>query len=62
MPVIKSVKISSNGLSARLIVDGLQEGHIHELHLPGVRSTQGKPLLHDAAYYTMNLIPGPDLR
>jgi hypothetical protein len=27
------------------------------LHLAGVRSAKGQPLLHDAAYYTMNYLP-----
>jgi glucose/arabinose dehydrogenase len=56
-PTIKSVTISEDGFSARLLVNGLQEGHVHELHLPGVRSTKGQLLLHDAAYYTLNYIP-----
>jgi len=56
-PTIKKVVVSEDGLSARLIVDGLQEGHVHELHLRGVRSAKGHPLLHEAAYYTLNYIP-----
>ena len=56
-PTIKSVSVAKDGLSARLVVDGLQEGHIHELHLPGLRSAFGVSLLHDVAYYTMNYIP-----
>jgi hypothetical protein len=44
-------------MSARVIIDGLVEGHIHELHLTGVRSNTGESLLHDAAYYTLNKIP-----
>src|SRR6266851_5382752 len=54
MPTIKSAAVSPDGLNARLVVEGLQEGHIHELRLPGVRSRSGRPLLHDAAYYTLN--------
>ncbi len=56
-PVIKEVKVAADGLSVQLVIDGLVEGHIHELHLPGVRSKAGEPLLHDAAYYTLNKIP-----
>ena len=56
-PTIKSIVVAKDGRSARLLVDGLQEGHVHELHLPGVRSAKGDPLLHPAAYYTMNYIP-----
>jgi hypothetical protein len=37
----------------------LQEGHVHELHAAGVRSAAGSPLLHSAAYYTLNYIPEP---
>jgi len=56
-PTIKSATVSEDRKSVRLIVDGLQEGHIHDLRLPGVRSARGEPLLHPIAYYTMNAIP-----
>ena len=57
VPKIKAVRVSADKMSVRLIVDGLVEGHVHEFHLPGVRSTLGEPLLHDSAYYTLNKIP-----
>ena len=41
----------------RLRLDRLEIGHVHELHMPGVRSAKGAPLLHDKAYYTLNEIP-----
>ena len=53
-PTIKNVTVSSDGCGARLEIEGLQEGHVHELHLDGVRSAQGDPLLHNRAYYTLN--------
>jgi hypothetical protein len=56
-PTIRSVTVAPDGLSARLAIDGLVPGHVHELHLAGVRSASGEPLLHDAAYYTLNEIP-----
>jgi hypothetical protein len=56
-PAIKSATLGKDGRSVRLVVDGLEEGHVHELHLPGVHSAKGQPLLHNAAYYTMNYIP-----
>jgi glucose/arabinose dehydrogenase len=56
-PVIKSVAVSGDGLSAHMAVDGLVPGRIAELHMAGVRSAQGAPLLHDAAYYTLNYLP-----
>jgi hypothetical protein len=56
-PLIKEITVAQDGLSARLSVEGLQEGHVHELHLGGVRSAKGEKLLHPVAYYTMNYIP-----
>jgi len=57
-PAVESVAVAADGLSARLKVGPLREGHVHELHAAGVRSADGVPLLHDASYYTMNAIPG----
>ena len=54
---IRGVQVSEDGLRARLVVDGLREGYIHEIKAPGVASTEGLPLLHDTAYYTLNRIP-----
>ncbi len=58
----KSLKVSSatvgdDGRSVRLVVSPLRAMFVHELHLPGVSSRDGKPLLHDAAYYTLNRLP-----
>ena len=57
-PKIQTATVGADGKSVRLVVDKLMEGHVHELHLPGIRSAEGRPLLHDAAYYTLNYIPG----
>ena len=54
---IRAVVVSPDGRSARLQVDSLREGYIHEIRMPGVRSDAGSPLLHDFAYYTLNRIP-----
>ena len=56
-PKITKVEIGSDGKSARLWVSGLVEGHIHDLKADGVRSKDGRPLLHPQAYYTLNYIP-----
>ena len=40
-----------------IVIDGLKIGHVHELRLEGVRSTDGEPLLHKDAYYTLNRLP-----
>lgn len=56
-PHVTAAVVSNDGLTVRLIVDKLVLGHIHELHLPGLRDHNGQPLLHDVAYYTLNQIP-----
>jgi hypothetical protein len=56
-PVIRSATVSDDHRRVRLVVDGLQAGHIHELVAAGVRSAAGSPLLHAEAYYTLNRIP-----
>lgn len=56
-PKIVSAKVATDGRSVRLKVEGLVEGHVHELHCAGVKSARGTPLLHNAAYYTLNRLP-----
>jgi hypothetical protein len=56
-PIIRQIAVAPDGRSVRLLIDALAPGHVHEMHLPGVRSAQGRPLLHDAAYYTLNAVP-----
>jgi glucose/arabinose dehydrogenase len=55
-PAITRAEVGKDGKSVRLYVGPLQEGHIHELHAPGLRSTDGLPLLHPDAYYTANYL------
>ncbi|MBL7878111.1 MAG: c-type cytochrome [Cyclobacteriaceae bacterium] len=55
--LIKGVKVSEDGMSVRVVIDNLRQYYLHELILPGIRSTDGLPLLHNTAYYTLNNIP-----
>jgi hypothetical protein len=56
-PTIKNAVVSADRKSVRLVIDGLQLGHVHELHSDGIRSAAGLPLLHPQAYYTLNYLP-----
>ncbi|NND97871.1 MAG: hypothetical protein HKN47_11140 [Pirellulaceae bacterium] len=56
-PAITRAVAGSDRKSVRLYVDGLQVGHVHELHADGVRSATDTPLLHAEAYYTLNYVP-----
>lgn len=59
---VRGVEVSDDGLHARIVVDGLRKGYIHELKMTSLRSADDEPLLHDTAYYTLNEIPdGPRL-
>jgi hypothetical protein len=57
LPQITSARVSPDRTSVRLTLAPLTKGHIHELHLDGVKSASGTPLLHPVAYYTLNEIP-----
>jgi hypothetical protein len=56
-PTIKGIKLGADGKSARLTIDGLVIGSVHELAMPGIRSAQGLPLLHNTGYYTLWNLP-----
>jgi hypothetical protein len=56
-PAIQRAQLASDNRSVRLYIDSLQEGHVHELHIAGVRSGDNLPLLHDVGYYTLNYVP-----
>lgn len=57
---IRGVVVSEDGMKARLVVDNLRLGYIHEITAEGVRSESGRSLLHNVGYYTLNNIPEGD--
>lgn len=58
---VRGARASADGMRVRIVVDSLRAGFIHDIQPLGVRSGQDNvPLLHPAAYYTLNRIPtGP---
>ena len=56
-PKVTKATVAPDKKSVRLVLDKLTKGHIHELHLDGVKSAESKPVLHSVAYYTLNEIP-----
>lgn len=55
---ISGVKVSADGLKARIIVQNLRQYYIHTLTLDGIRSQDGfYSIVHPVAYYTLNQIP-----
>jgi azurin/glucose/arabinose dehydrogenase len=57
---ILGVRLSEDGMKARLVVEGPREGYIHQIQAADIRSQENKPLLHETAYYTLNRIPDGD--
>src|SRR5262249_33621262 len=51
---VSEVKVSADGKSVTLAVEGRRVGRVYELHLDGVKSADGDPVLHPEAYYTLN--------
>jgi len=55
---IKGIKLSADGMRARIVVDGLRKNYIHHIRLDGVRNTENAySLVHPGVYYTLNNIP-----
>jgi len=55
---VRGVIVSEDGLTVRIVVDGLREGYIHAIVPEGILSQKENfPLLHKTAYYTLNSIP-----
>lgn len=56
---IKGVKISEDGKTVRIVVDSLQQYHIHHIRLEGIQEANNKHnLIHPDVWYTLNSIPG----
>ena len=56
-PTVTASQVAPDGLSVRLRISNLVQGHVHEFHVPALKSRDGEPLLHTRAYYTLNEIP-----
>jgi len=57
-PKIEKVEVAGDNLSLTITLDKLKEGHIHEIHFPGIQQQDGQSLWHNVIYYTLNQIPG----
>ena len=55
---IKGIKLSADGMRARIVVENLRQHYIHVITLDGIRDKENAySLIHPAAYYTLNNIP-----
>ncbi len=56
-PKVTSAIVSPDKTKVRLAVEGLVQGHVHQIDSTGVKSSDGKALWHPTGYYTLNEIP-----
>jgi glucose/arabinose dehydrogenase len=54
---VTRARVSADGKTVRLTVDGMKVGSVHELHAKKVKSARGADLVHGLAYYTLWAIP-----
>lgn len=55
---VRGVKVSPDGLKARIAVDNLRKHYIHTIQLDGIRDEANSySLIHPTAYYTLHEIP-----
>lgn len=55
---VKGVRLSADGMKARIIVQNLRQYYIHTISLNGIRDKKNSySLVHPVTYYTLNNIP-----
>jgi len=55
---VKGVKLSADGMKARIIVSNLRQYYIHTITLNGIQDDENhNSLVHPVGYYTLNNIP-----
>ena len=55
-PTIRSASVSDDRRKVRLVIDGLQRGHVHQFLCEQIKNASGQPLLHPQAYYTASYL------
>ena len=58
---VRGVKVSEDGMKARILVDNMRQNYIHNITLEGIRDKENSySLVHTTAFYTLNNIPDGD--
>ncbi len=60
--MIHNAEVSEDGLTVKLTVHGMRLGYIHQIEIPKLTSVSGDLLLHNKGYYTLNEVPGGELK
>ncbi|WP_366183832.1 plastocyanin/azurin family copper-binding protein [Flavobacterium ovatum] len=54
--------ISADGLKVKLVIHGMRLGFIHQIEVPKLEAASGELLVHNTGYYTLNQVPGGELK
>jgi hypothetical protein len=57
---VREARVSDDGRSVRLVCDGLRAGYVHGIDASAIRGVDGRELLHEACWYTLNRIGRAD--
>lgn len=60
--MIHNAEVSDDGLKVKLTIHGMRLGYIHQIEIPKLTSSSGESLLHNKGYYTLNEVPGGELK
>ena len=60
--MIHDAVVSDDGMSVKLNIHGMKLGFIHQLKAAGIMAADGEVLLHNTGYYTLNEVPGGELK
>ncbi len=60
--MVHMAKVSEDGLKVKLTIHGMRLGFIHKIKIPKLKSTSNELLLHNTGYYTLNEVPGGELK
>lgn len=56
-PKVTKATVSDDRRTVTIALEKFEKGHVHEFHLPEMKSSSGESLLHTHAFYTVNEIP-----
>lgn len=60
--MIHKAEVSADGLTVKLMVHGMRLGFIHQIEITKLKAASGELLLHNTGYYTLNEVPGGELK
>ena len=60
--MVHNAEVSEDCLTVKLTIHGMRLGFIHQIEIPKLKAKSGELLLHNKGYYTLNEVPGGELK